>query len=176
MQALSFLNRCCELGSLERLPFDASVLCFLLIKSRHARFVFDTCCIEFESTPLPEFFHITSQSLQGVLYRTPLDGVAHFYVKPDCSSSIKQALKDLSKPCLCRAGHFFLVRLRLGDYIECSCGSLLASIYSSFASTGKCPFTQEASLNFPLRQYFAIATADQRKRILDGFDCVSSEQ
>jgi len=170
---LSFIKHCLTHKDLVVVPCDASVLCFILGKAfeyctKSVRLQVGECEIIFESTQTPFIKVVSETHLKGFLFRNSLDGVGRIFLAKDSSDSLHQALKDLCKPCLCRAGHFFLVRLRLGDFLECECGSLLYHLNSTARSIGHCPITKETSIGFPLRQLFALATADQRKRILDG--------
>lgn len=88
---------------------------------------------------------------------------------PDAPASCKvlcDALRDLCAPCVCRAGHLLLVRLRFGSLLKCSCSaSFLRGLQDSVARTGACPLTALPETPPSTLEQHALLVADQRKRL-----------
>jgi hypothetical protein len=154
----------------QRLPCDAGVLLKLIValplqlapgETIPRRVEFDLgvrLTIEAEA---PYFRLLQEDDTVG--YACLFDnGVGRMYVLPRLAA----AFAALCAPCLCRAGHLLLARLRYSGMLTCSCKmSTLKCIFESAARTGHCPLTFLPRVPFVVVQEYAIASAEQRLRL-----------
>ena len=120
--------------------------------------------ISFEITPeiYPHARVWIEKELAG--YLLIVGNVSRCLLRQGIGTEHKDAITRILRTCVCRAGHVFLVRLRLVKPIECSCNSTLSAWSESISKTGRCPFLHIKTTSITVGQllYYSILVADQR--------------